>query len=146
MLTPLKRWLRNMLERWLGCYYEGPPPPARLSAQVLLFAQENPHATRAEWSAFCMAHAEECYRTGWVRGYEWYGRDGYQHEPAVDPELLLTVQYGDSWRDAPLRLDGPDEEAPEATPVLHNESVQQYNAAVQQWNAQQVFQKPPRGW
>jgi hypothetical protein len=112
----------------------------------MLFAQENLHATRAEWAAFCMRHAEECYRTGWVRGYEWYNRDGYQHEPAVDPELLVTMQYGDGWRDMPMLLIDADAEVPEATPAMHAESMRQYNAAVQAWNAEQAFQKPPRGW
>jgi hypothetical protein len=74
-MTPFMRVVRNTWERLFSKYYEGPSAPKRLAALVDYFMKTNPHATRADWAEFAKGFAEEAYRTGYVRGYEWCERD-----------------------------------------------------------------------
>ena len=98
------RWLRRFLEKRLANYYEGPDAPERLAEMVVWFANANPHATRAEWVEFAALHAAECYRSGYVRGYEYSERDPVVRE--FQPEEVADALYPD-WRWAPeIRLDG----------------------------------------
>ena len=69
-MTPIREFIRNTLEKWLGTFYEGPDAPSRLRSLTLTFANGNPHATRKEWSGFATSLAEEAYRAAYIRGFE----------------------------------------------------------------------------
>lgn len=68
-------FLRGMLERMAGKFYEGPPVPVRFAETVQAFACANKHATREDWARFATRLAAGAYRDGFVRGYEWTARD-----------------------------------------------------------------------
>lgn len=92
-MTRAGRFLRNLLERLLGRYYEGPHPPRRLAEEVKLFRIYYPGATAEQWSRFATRLASNAYEEGFVRGYEWQERgwDG----PVDDPEQLLELEAHD---------------------------------------------------
>jgi hypothetical protein len=97
-MTRLGRWIRNFIEWFLRRYYEGPDAPPRLAQNVTAFAALHPHATVAEWMEFSSRFANECYRTGYVRGLEWAERDLDRRDPVDDPEVLLDKRDNDwSW-------------------------------------------------
>jgi len=81
-------------------FYEGPEMPARFDELSTAFANENPHATRLDWVMFANEHSAECYRSGWLRGFEYAERD--PHGPATEPETiadLLTPEWRDNAHD-----------------------------------------------
>lgn len=99
-MTRFGRFLRNIFERLLKRYYEGPTPPVRISQGVNAFAVFNRGATVADWMAFATSYAEECYRAGYQRGLEWAERDLDRRDPVADPELLEDKRrHGWSWVD-----------------------------------------------
>ena len=107
-MTPFQRLARGIVERAAGSFYEGPEPPERLGEIVVAFANEHPHATRAEWVAFVIAHGGECYRSGYVRGFERAERD--YRDPEISPEDTADSLDPD-WRWQPgIELTGePDD-------------------------------------
>lgn len=108
-MTPIVKTLRNIYERVRGRFYDGPDPPRRLADMVVVFANMHPDATRAQWANFASLHAAECYRSGYVRGYEWCERDLDSRDPDVDPERLMEqMGHGWEWMDEPVELDDPD--------------------------------------
>lgn len=94
-MVPAKRMLRNMAQRVAKVFYEGPEPPKRLAVAVDEFARANQHATQRDWSTFALHFAQECYRTGYVRGLEWSERDIERRDPAVDPEVFVEQVQND---------------------------------------------------
>jgi hypothetical protein len=94
-MVPAKRMLRNMAQRIAKVFYEGPEPPKRIAVAVAEFVRASPHATQQEWSAFALHFAQECYRTGYVRGLEWSERDIERRDPAVDPEAFVEAAQND---------------------------------------------------
>lgn len=128
-MTPLVRWLRDVRDRYLGRFYEGPEPPERLGQIVLAFAAAHPRATRAEWMAFAEAHAQEAYRSGYVRGYEWTQRDLHAR-PDVPPEVIADEADPDwRWRRA-IPIEGDlVEVVPEEWPagVLEERDMEKVN-------------------
>ena len=97
-MTRAGRMFRNLLERLLGRYYEGPEPPQRIGQNVSAFATLNPRATVGDWMDFTTRYASECYRSGHVRGLEWAERDLDRRDPVTDPELLEDHRRNDwSW-------------------------------------------------
>lgn len=147
-MTRAGRLLRNLLERLLGRYYEGPEPPARLREQVLVFAGSNRRATRAEWVEFAAGIAGEAWRTGYHRGLEWSERDLVRRDPVRDPEeLVRAMGEGDRWLDVPVDLDDPAEvvqEAPDVVRELKREQVE-YRERVEAYARAHQFQPPPKG-
>lgn len=113
-MTPVGKWVRNKLEEWLERRYEGPDPPDRLRAQVTSFAEQYPFATRAEWLEFAVMFARECYRVGYVRGFEWAERDVERHPGALTPDELADM-IDPGWREwsPPIDLTNPDVVVPE---------------------------------
>lgn len=101
-MTPLVRWFRNLREKLFGSFFEGPAPPDRLAQMAIVFANTNPTATRAEWLRFCIEHARESYRAGWVRGYEYTERDPDERAiiSQVDPDVVATAMDPD-WQWSP---------------------------------------------
>jgi hypothetical protein len=95
--------VRNAIEYLFGKYYEGPEPPERLDRMVMVFANTNRYATRAEWQAFAAAHAREAYRAGYVRGEEWSER-APDRLPDVPPETLAN-QIDPDWKWRPMGSD-----------------------------------------
>lgn len=90
-LTALGRFTRDLLERLLGRYREGPDPPPRLAEEARLFRLRSPAPpTEEEWEAFCSELADRAYRDGFVRGVHWLERswDG----PSEDPEKILELE------------------------------------------------------
>lgn len=85
-MTPLQRFLRNLVERVRKRYYEGPEPPPRLAQEVRVFAALHPQATAEEWKDFAALHASIAYRDGFTRGLEWAER--LWPGPAEDPEVV----------------------------------------------------------
>lgn len=92
-MTRAGRLIRNLLERFLGRYYEGPSAPRRLGEEVRLFRVFYPMATAEEWEAFAARLACNAYRDGFVRGYEWCERDW--KGPSIEPEVLAELQSHD---------------------------------------------------
>lgn len=92
-MTRFGRFVRNLVERFLGRYYEGPNPPRHISEEVRLFRILHPTATPEQWETFANLMAEKCYRSGFVRGYEWVERDW--PGPAQDPEVLAEAMSHD---------------------------------------------------
>lgn len=87
------RWVRRMIERWMGWYYEGPDAPRRLAEELRVWLRLNPDAPREAIEGYCVLLLESAYRDGFVRGYEWQER-GWEG-PAVDPEVLAELQAQD---------------------------------------------------
>lgn len=85
---------RQLVHRAAKTFYEGPEPPKRLRAMIEDFAVNNPHAVRAEWIEFCVNFAEECYRVGYMRGFEWRER---QPEVANDVDAMNQEQESYQW-------------------------------------------------
>lgn len=81
------KWLRKAREKYLGTFYEGPDPPERLREMVIDFANHHPRATRVEWVDFAAGIADECFRSGYVRGYDYTERTP-DWRPDVPPEVL----------------------------------------------------------
>jgi len=92
-VTRFGRWFRNLLERLAGRYYEGAEPPRHIREEVRLFRVMHGAATADQWEEFAAMMAENCYRSGFVRGYEWAERDW--PGPAVDPEVLAEAESHD---------------------------------------------------
>src|SRR4051812_13529060 len=82
----IKAFMSGLGERVRGVFYEGPKPPARLGQLVREFARLNQYATRAEWIAFAIEHGEECYQSGYTRGFEYKNRDKDAAQPDYDWE------------------------------------------------------------
>jgi hypothetical protein len=92
--------VRRLLERAAGAIDDGPEPPDRLAEMVVAFANDNPHATRAEWVAFSAQHAAECWRSGYRRGFE------NVELPEQDPDRVAD-ELDPNWRWSPdIRLVG----------------------------------------
>lgn len=87
------RWLRNLIEKFLGRYYEGPDPPRRLTEELRVWLYINPDADRSTVEGYVALLLESAYREGFTRGYEWQERDW--PGPAVDPELLAELEQQD---------------------------------------------------
>lgn len=96
-MTKFSRWVRNRLEHFLERYYEGPDPPARIGEAVIIFANLNPLATRAQWTQFAAEQARESYKAGWLRGIEYVERDPDWH-PTLPPEIVADMM-DPHWRD-----------------------------------------------
>lgn len=93
-MTRVGKAIRNMLERWLTRFHEGPEPPVRIVEEVTLFRITNPTATIDEWSEFAARLAGNAYRQGYARGYEWTERD-LDARPLDDPEVLAEAMRHD---------------------------------------------------
>lgn len=109
-MVPVKRLVRNIAEKVLGVFYEGPQPPIRIKAAVEIFAQTCPNAIPDAWAAFAVTHAEECYRTGYVRGLEDAERDS-DTQPEHDPEIIareLDQDWGGDCQEGPPPIVGTD--------------------------------------
>lgn len=91
-MSRVARWLRKVWDRVRGRYYEGPAPPGRLRQAAQAFATMNPGATVEDWIAFTAEHAEESYRTGYMRGVEWRERAREQVDPGTAAPLLAEAE------------------------------------------------------
>lgn len=89
-MTRLARIVRNLLERLLGRFSEGPDPPVRISEEVRLFAALHPDATSADWISFTTRFSQRQYRDAFVRGWEWSER--FWPGPIDDPAVLLAAE------------------------------------------------------
>jgi hypothetical protein len=106
-MTPLSKWIRDCAEKLARRYYEGPTPPRRIFELVDVFAESFPNATRREWRDFAVRIAGEFYRSGYIRGYEWYMRDADSSTDA--PDVLITAHDPDgAWLDREIVLSNPD--------------------------------------
>jgi len=97
-MSPLRRKARDMLERFMKRFYEGPAAPERYADTVKLFRMLNPTATADAWEDFATKLAEGAYQDGYVRGYEWTERD-LDSKPKHDPDVLAEMyrfNYGPS--------------------------------------------------
>lgn len=122
-MTPLRRKLRNLLERLLKRFYEGPHPPPRIQEEARLFGLMNPVASAEEWENFAIRFAENCYRDGFVRGYEQSERDPDRIKLSPDEAILDAQRHdwslaGEQSRVAKLLREGvdPEDPMPGATP------------------------------
>ncbi len=91
LVTPAARAVRNLIEKLLKRFYEGPEPPIRLSEEVRLFRAIYPMATADEWELFAARLAENAYCTGYTRGVEASERDPQPLEPDLH-ELAAVAQ------------------------------------------------------
>jgi len=92
-MTRLGRMFRNLLERFLGRYHEGPEPPRRLAEEVRIFRHLFPLADARQWEELAVELAGRSYRDGFTRGFEWCERSW--EGPAVEPERLAEAQAHD---------------------------------------------------
>lgn len=74
-MRPLRTQARELLERMLGRFFEGPDAPERLEEHVELFRKLNPAASSREWASFATRLASTAYQDGYTRGFEWRERD-----------------------------------------------------------------------
>jgi hypothetical protein len=86
-MTPLKKSLRNVVQKMAGTFYEGPIPPKRIVDAVEHFAHSKDALLLEEWVEFAAIHACEAYKTGYVRGVEYAERDNSNPD---NPELLAA--------------------------------------------------------
>lgn len=96
-MTILARWARDLLERLLGRFREGPDTPRRLLEEPRLFRALSPEApTEEEWEAFAKRLIDFAYRQGYVRGFHWAERswDGPEKDPG---ELLAELSADPAW-------------------------------------------------
>lgn len=109
-MVPAKRLVRNFAEKAIGIFYEGPKPPLRVKVAVELFAQNCPDATHEAWRDFAITQAEECYRSGYVRGLESAERDK-DVQPEHDPEIIareLDQDWGSEDQEGPPPIIGAE--------------------------------------
>jgi hypothetical protein len=103
-MTTFLRWLKRTREKWLGTFYGGPEPPERLRRIALLFANDSPAATRAEWLEAMVHLAGEAYRSGYMQGWERNERDAasvpWRQQPPDEVADALTP----GWRNGPSVL------------------------------------------
>lgn len=116
-MTLLARFIRDLLERLLGRFHEGPEPPKRITEQARLFrslARETP--TEDEWEAFTVELAEAAYRDGYLRGLYMlersefsparYERELEEQTLAADPKWAavlaepMSARRVKEWQDA----------------------------------------------
>lgn len=158
-MTVIRRKLRDILERLLGRFYEGPRPPPRIREEVGLFALMHPHASAEDWAEFAVRFAENCYRDGFVRGFEQSERDPDRIEPEPDAAMLDAQRHdwslaGEQGRVAKLLREGvdPADPMPGATP---EERVEWLREQSQVWRSFKIVAlddaraSPPaggRGW
>ncbi len=102
-MTRLGRLVRNVVEKLLARFYEGPEPPHRIAEQVVAFAGMNPHATKKEWAEFAIRLATGTYRDAFVRGFEWSERDMNLLDRGA-PEHLADLEAHDFVWHAPAHL------------------------------------------
>lgn len=98
-MTKLQKAFRNMLERLLDRYKEGPEVPPRLVEEIRLFrvlATERP--TEEEWEAFATRLVDRTWRDGFERGYYWSER---MWEPDVDPDEIAKADQAASLKADP---------------------------------------------
>jgi hypothetical protein len=128
-------WVKRTRERWLGEYYEGPEPPARLAQHVALFAREHPRATVSEWAEFASSHAMSSYRAGWERGYQWSAREDMGPKVAESERVAEELEHAWVMDGVPGTVDDPrvvpeerDERAEAAEVVdVHNRGSIEYD-------------------
>ncbi len=89
-MTRLGRFFRNLLERLLDRFHEGPLPPVRIGEEVRLFAALHPDADKTDWIRFATRNANRAYRDGFTRGFEYSER--FWPGPITDPALILAAQ------------------------------------------------------
>lgn len=111
-MTPIARWFRNQVERFLGVFYEGPEPPRRLAELAVYFAQTNPHATRGDWMGFAIDSINEAYKLGYIRGVEYVERDPEMFRREPTPEQFADALDPD-WREREPLILNRQEEVPE---------------------------------
>lgn len=104
-------WLRALIERCLGLWYEGVLVPRRLIVAIDDFEALNPKATAADWKRYALIAVPSAYREGFVRGYESDARAPGMPDPDAAADGLDPF-----WRDSPPFVVEVDPE-PEALPV-----------------------------
>lgn len=85
-MTWLQRKIRNLLERWLGRYHEGPDTPPRILQEVRIFQLMHPEASADEWAQMARRLVDSSYKAGFTRGLEWNER--CWPGPVEDPEVI----------------------------------------------------------
>ncbi len=101
ILPRLRAALIGLLERLLGRFKEGPPVPPRYAQSAQLFGVYNRGASAYEWRAFAVTLAQNAYRDGFMRGYQW--RERGSKLGTVDPlEMIDGRQLGISPTDPRL--------------------------------------------
>lgn len=100
-MTPLLKWLKKRAAKFADTYEGGPEPPARLREQAIAFANMYPAATRKQFVEMAATLAEEAYRAGYLRGYEWAERDPKAFDLPVPPEVIAD-QIDPDWRWRPM--------------------------------------------
>jgi hypothetical protein len=148
-VTPLRSKLRNLLERLLKRFYEGPHPPPRIREEARLFDLLNPGASPEEWEEFAVRFAENCYRDGFVRGFEQSERDPDRIEPTPDEAILHAQRHdwslaAEQGRVARLLREGvdPADPMPGATPEERAAWLEE-QAAI--WGGYKVIALDPEG-
>jgi hypothetical protein len=92
----LIKHLRKWIEWLFGVWYEGPQPPPRLAKIIQLFRASHPNASADEWEAMAISFANECYRSGYTRGYE--ASERCFEAPSIAPDVYAD-RVMDGWRD-----------------------------------------------
>lgn len=92
----LGRFIKRAAEKYVNRYYEGPDPPERLRELVAIFVDQYPKAHREQWIEFASELADEAYRSGYARGYEYTERT-YDWRNDLPPEVLADM-HDPNWK------------------------------------------------
>lgn len=127
-MTPFLKHLRELRDRLLGRWYEGPDPPARYGDMALEFADSRRRAQRQEWVEFAKGLAEEAYKAGYVRGYEASDRDFDRVFPHLKPETIADFETPE-WRwSKPVQFIDPLADVPDDAPLDEVQEVDEFRA------------------
>lgn len=110
-MTPFAKWLRNLRDKTLGTFAEGPALPKRFEQLATEFGNLHAKATRREWKEFSVGLARMAWREAYVRGDERGLRDPDVMWRTVPPELAADAIDPD-WRWRPAlgeQLANPDD-------------------------------------
>ena len=109
----------------------------------------NPQADAYDWETFAVRFAENCYRDGFVRGFEQSERDPDRIEPTPDEAGLATQRHdwslaGEQGRVAKLLREGvdPADPMPGATPQERAEWLEEQGRL---WGNFKVIALDPEG-
>lgn len=97
-MSRFTRWFWRCIDKLRGIWYEGPKPPNRLAVAIDYYFIINPNASRAELKRFMIDFSNECYRTGWERGFYWVERE-LDKLPEHHPDKIADMISND-WRES----------------------------------------------
>lgn len=88
----LLKVFRRLVDRIFRRYYEGPPPPRRLSEELRIWVALNPGLPNAVLVGYCQLLIDSAYRDGFIRGLEWRERGWASLDGSLDQLAEIARQ------------------------------------------------------